>query len=90
MYISPKYTARLKPRGCLGFEEMAPRIGVSIATATRIYNRAMSKLRKQPGSFEGLLLCIHAVAAREKQGVRCGSVECQREWIELFGEDCDA
>ncbi len=65
----------------LKFSEIAKRLGCSTRTVTSDYKKAINKLRGQRGALEGLLLCVHAVAVRDREIMRCGSAECNPEWI---------
>jgi hypothetical protein len=78
-------TERKNPRGCMRLEEIAETLNISTATANRVFNRAISKLRKQSGAYEGLLFCVQAVAARNQTPLRASSVECRADWIEKYG-----
>ncbi len=64
---------------------IAERLGISVATVERDLRSASAKLRRIPGGFEALLHLVRLERELERCGPCCGSVECDREWIERNG-----
>lgn len=62
-------------------KEIAAAEGCSMTTIERCLNRAVSKLRRVPGSFEAILSIIHALDASDHDPLQAGSCECRPDWI---------
>jgi len=83
-------------RGVKKFEEssrrgmpvrlIAKELGISPRTVSYTLKHAQEKLKAIPGAFELICSTIHAVDASEKDSLQCGSVECNKEFIALFGD----
>jgi|GEM_PF-2928480 DNA-binding CsgD family transcriptional regulator len=73
--------------GVMPVRVIAERMGVSERTVTTDLKNAQRKLKNTPEAFPILLDCLYAVAASEKELLQCGSVECDREYIEKYGWD---
>lgn len=72
--------------GCaMTFEQIGARIGCSPSTAASAYVRGIEKLKRRPGALEGLLEIVRASASGERDPLQPGSVECNGEFIRLFG-----
>jgi hypothetical protein len=72
--------------GVKSLQEIADDLGVSLRTVSADYFSAVRKLREQPGAFSIVLAWIHACEEMRHPRIRCGSVECRREYIELYRE----
>jgi hypothetical protein len=70
------------------FEEIGARLGVSEDTVQRDWKRAILKM-----GWDGIPLGVMrqtveivTAAAEPAPVIGCGSVECRRDWIELYGD----
>jgi hypothetical protein len=72
--------------GVMPVRVIAERMGVSERTVGTDLKNAQRKLKEIPEAFPILLDCLYAVAASEEELLQCGSVECDREYIEKYGQ----
>lgn len=68
---------------------VAKQLGISLRTCETDYRSALDKLKHIPGAFELILAQVHAVADSERDCIQCGSVECNRYFLELFADKED-
>lgn len=63
-------------------EEIADELGCSVRTVQNAWRSGIRKVQRIPGAYEALLA---AVRNRPPATViRCGSVECNREYVRKF------
>lgn len=69
--------------------EIAQVLGISRSQVDRLLRSGIRKLSKtlEPHGFSLLLSTIYAVDASQHDPLQCGSVECNKEFRELYGED---
>ena len=64
---------------------IANKLGITEPEVRRLLRSGVKKL-KEMGAFELILDTVHAVAIEERDLLQPGSVECRKDWIELFGD----
>lgn len=67
--------------GLVPFREIGLKMKMPSRTVSWVCARALKKLRKQPGVIDWL-----QAVAEEKQTLRASSVECQKDFVETYGE----
>jgi hypothetical protein len=72
--------------GVMPIRVIADRMGVSERTVSSDWKSAQKKLQETPGAFSVLLDYIQAVAILETDILQCGSVECDKKFIEKYSE----
>jgi hypothetical protein len=72
--------------GVMPLRVIAERIGVSERTVSSDWKSAQQKLKEIPGAFSILLETVQAVAISKEEILQCGSVECDREFIEKYSK----
>jgi hypothetical protein len=73
-------------RGVRRLREIAERLGLSLRTVNTDYKNGIAKLKEIPGAYELILECVQGVDASKENLIRCASVECDKRFIELYGE----
>ena len=81
----PKMFEESTQERILPMRVISQQLGISLRTVESDYRSAVNKLRRIPGAFEIILANVHAVDASEHDPIQCASVECNSEFIKLFG-----
>jgi hypothetical protein len=76
-------------KGLRPLSEIAEELGISLRCVSYDYRHAMNKLRNIPGAFELILADIHTAEESEHDLIQCGSVECNKAFLELFADKED-
>jgi hypothetical protein len=66
------------------YKQIAERTGWSERTVFNLCKSAINKLQNTPGAFEGLLFCVWAVNAEERDPLQACSVECRKDFVATF------
>lgn len=65
---------------------IAQRLGISVRTAQYDLSHAIQKMRGNPTAFSLALGSLRRAADTGHSVSACGSVECDRQFIALYGE----
>ena len=69
------------------YRVIAEQIGESPRAVAHEFHSGIAKLKKTPGAFDALLTLIQIKAVERRMcSSHCGSVECDQNFVQEFGE----